>query len=379
MKRSGGLHSGIRVTTVVIAICFLAARSASADFVPGKDVQLTGPTHDITAGDLNGDRRADLVVTHAHSVEVFKGRGDGTFKRGGTFGVGEYPQEITRADINHDGVEDLATANYRSDDVSVLLGQGDGTFKRRINTRAGNGPTSIEIGRLNGDRRLDLVGTDLWGECVSVLLGKGDGTFRRRRTYRMGETPTSVAMADLNGDRKQDIVAAAWDKLAIRKGRGNGTFKRRMVIPMRLALEEVVSADFNRDGAKDLAVNNIAYNDVQGVHVLTGRGNGEFKGDRHNGFDSAPTKIAASDITGDRRKDLVVGTEGYPLGLGGPVPGYLFVLRAARYGTFTRTATLHLDDQGGRFAIGDFDRDGKRDIAAVVYASTPEIEFFLSY
>ncbi len=381
LRRCWGRSLSAR-TARLVGLCATLAlalpHSAAADFVRGKDIRIDGPTHDIAAADLNRDGKVDLVVTHLGSVEVFKGRGDGRFKPTRGFAVGRYPQEIVAADLDHDGTKDLITANYRSDNVSALIGRGDGTFRQRINYRAGNGPTSVAVGRLNGDRRPDLVVTDLRGNCVSVLLGRRAGTFGSKRSYPIGQTPTSVALADFNGDHKRDIAVADWDEVSLRKGRGDGTFKRRQVIPMRLALDQVVAADFDRDKNPDLAVSNIAYNAVQGVHILLGRGNGQFQGDRHYGFDSAPTKIAAAEMTGDRRKDLVVETEGYPLGIGGPESGYLFVLRSQEKGQFAKAATLHLDDQGGRFAVGDFNGDRKRDIAAVTYTSSPTIEILLN-
>jgi hypothetical protein len=39
---------------------------------------------------------------------------------------------------------------------------------------------------------------------------------------------------------------------------------------------------------------------------------------------------------------------------------------------------LHLDGQGGRFAVGDLNGDGKRDVAAISYTPSSEIEIFLN-
>ena len=58
------------------------------------------------------------------------------------FAVGEEPESIVTGDFNGDGLADLATANFISDDVSVLLGNGDGTLAAPQTFLVGDGPGS---------------------------------------------------------------------------------------------------------------------------------------------------------------------------------------------------------------------------------------------
>ncbi len=61
------------------------------------------------------------------------------------YDVGTSPQGIAVADLNGDGLFDLAVANERSNDVSVLLGNGDGTFQTPQSFAAGSGPRAIAV------------------------------------------------------------------------------------------------------------------------------------------------------------------------------------------------------------------------------------------
>ena len=88
------------------------------------------------------------------------------------------------ADVNHDGLPDLVTANFRSNDVSVLLGRGDGTFAPQQRVAVGPGPQSVAVADLNGDLTPDLAITDLGFAAVTVLLGRGDGTFVKLQLSR---------------------------------------------------------------------------------------------------------------------------------------------------------------------------------------------------
>jgi hypothetical protein len=384
MRGSGGRaqaggRAGRRGALAAASACLLGLalpQNAPASLVRGDDVPLDYPVFEIAAADFNGNGTKDLALTRDHSVVILRGRGDGTFRQAGRFSIGREPTKLLVTDLNRDGDRDLVTSNYDSDNISVLIGRGDGTFKRRVNYRAGDGPSDVDVGKLNRDRRPDLVVSNLFDNDISIFLGRRNGTFRRKRDRRAGLEPIDVDIARLNGDRARDLAIADRDRVKILKGRGDGTFKTGRDIVIELLLYEVIATHLNRGGAADLMVSNISYNSSQGVHVFLGRGNGTFTHVKQYVFDSSPTKVAAANLVGGPRKDLIVETEGYPGG-GGTSPGFLYVLRG-RKGGFTRQVTQELDGKGGRFAIADLNGDGTRDMAALTYAFAPKIEIFLN-
>ena len=75
---------------------------------------------------------------------------------------------------NADGVPDLVTANFGSDDVSVLLGSGDGTFGPQQTFPVGDGPESVAVADLNANGALDLVTANDNSNDVSVLRISND-------------------------------------------------------------------------------------------------------------------------------------------------------------------------------------------------------------
>jgi hypothetical protein len=152
----------------------------------------------VGIGDLDGDGRSDLVVANLYSndVSVLLGRGDGTFGPQATFAAGALPVALAIGDWDGDGRKDVAVANA-SGGVSVLLGHGDGSFDAPAAYDTG-GTTSfwdagipLAVGDLDGDGRQDLAVAD-YQSSVSVLLGHGDGTFgapRRAASWRDGRPP----------------------------------------------------------------------------------------------------------------------------------------------------------------------------------------------
>ena len=123
---------------------------------------------------------------------------------------GKSPSSVTNGDFNGDGIVDLATSNFVTDDVSVLLGVGDGTFGIANIFETGNSAGTDEIIAcdLNGDRILDLATANLAFSDVAVLLGNGNGTFGPASDYGAGWDTSSLTAGDFNGDGLMDLAAS---------------------------------------------------------------------------------------------------------------------------------------------------------------------------
>jgi hypothetical protein len=141
----------------------------------------------------------------AKSGSVLLGNGDGTFASKTDFVPGRGPVAIALADLNGDGLLDLAVANIENT-ISILLGSGDGTFDKRADFPTRDEPWALALADLNGDASPDLVVANDRGGTVSVLLGQGSGTFGPKRDFLAGPTPRNLALADLNGDGILDLA-----------------------------------------------------------------------------------------------------------------------------------------------------------------------------
>jgi hypothetical protein len=181
--------------------------------------QRTAP-QGVALADLDGDDVLDAVVAllDQDAFAIFTGFGDGTFDPAfeiidiGSSAPGDAdPRGVFTADLDHDGDDDLVIANSAADTVSVFLSdlaQGSGDLIAAGEFAAGNDPRDVAIADLDGDGILDLAVANFEGDVVSVLIGVGNGTFESPQTFRTASGPFAVVAANLDGSDQLDLATA---------------------------------------------------------------------------------------------------------------------------------------------------------------------------
>jgi hypothetical protein len=317
----------------------------------------------VAVGDFDGDGKQDLAVanTGSDNVSVLPGTGTGSFAAAVNLAAGSNPFSVAVGDFNNDGKQDLAVANAGSDNVSVLLNttvlNPAGTFGTAQNLAAGSNPFSVAVGDFNNDGKKDLVVANFDSNIntVSVLLGTGTGSFAAAVNFVAGEDPRAVAVGDFDGDGKQDLAVADYvsGTVSVLLGTGTGSFAAPVSFAAGSNPYFVAVGDFNGDGKQDLAVVNYG-SSSNNVSVLLGTGTGSFGAAVNFTAGSGPRAVAVGDFNGDGKQDLAVANY---------ISSDVSVLLGTGGGSFGDAMNFTAGAEPYSVAVGDFNGDGKQDLA----------------
>ena len=294
------------------------------------------------AGDLNGDGKPDLaVVVPGTAVSVFldttaSDATTPTFAPKVDFAAGQGAGNIAIADLNGDGEPDLAVVNACSNAqpscsnaISVFLNTTatnatTPSFAAKVDfpTAPANGyGASVAIADLNGDGKPDLAYSNGSANRVSVFLnttpiGATTPSFASNVDFTTGTgTGTTAAIADLNGDGKPDLVVANGSSNTISvllnttsTGAAVPSFSAKVDFTTGTSPFQVAIGDFNGDGKPDLAVLDYGANTVSvflnKTAVLATTPSFAAKVDFSTG--ASPFSSALGDFNGDGKPDLAV-------------------------------------------------------------------------
>jgi FG-GAP-like repeat/FG-GAP repeat len=177
---------------------------------------------------------------------------------------------------------------------------------------------------VNGDGKLDVVAADESG--LDVLLANSAGALGSVKTFASGGGLSSVAIADFNSDGKPDVAAAnpSSGGIALFLGNGDGTFHSAQTILLAggSVPRSAVSGDFNGDGKPDLIVAFSPSDNTQpgGIAVLLGKGDGTFQTPVNITLpgpiiqqivgSASSAALAVGDFNGDGKLDIATAING---------------------------------------------------------------------
>ena len=357
----------------------------------------------MVAADFNGDGNLDLAgIGNSNDLRVYNGNGAGGFAAVTPYTTSFAANYMVVADLNVDGKPDLAIVC--SGLINIFLNNGAGIFTAAPNVSIA--ANRIITADFNRDCIPDLA--FVRGDFVTILLGNGVGGFTAQTPIAVSNQPSDLAVGDFNRDRKIDLAVrrntstAGIPNFTILPGNGAGGFGAPFELTLPLAgqftfSQQLATIDANRDGKDDILIARkggfFLYN---GNSALFTRTENDFDGDGKtdlsvfrpsngtwylNRSTSGLTatqwglggdKPAAADYDGDGKTDLAVFRDN---GFGNQNLSYFFILRSSdntfQQEQFGRTGDVSLP--------GDFDGDGKADVAVYRNGAASGAQSFFFY
>ncbi len=210
-------------------LAWLANYTPNGGAVPQFQLQPTYstgvPANRLETADINGDGKPDFIIFTGGSTEVLlNGTAPGSFiptfeNNIQTFAVPNGGVAGTVADVNGDGRADLIVTGSDAT-VAVLLnttppGSNTASFASPVKFAVGHLPQSVAVADLNGDGKPDLIvvghnySAPFYSESVllnTTAPGATTPSFAAQQTLLNDFYDTRVTVSDLNGDGKPDLI-----------------------------------------------------------------------------------------------------------------------------------------------------------------------------
>jgi hypothetical protein len=393
--------------------------------------------------DLTGNGKLDAVgvgsgISFASLLTFtsYLGNGQGIFAAKSTLSVGSLTlsgaqnnpytlngiDSFGLADVNGDDKPDLVflatgfqvrpVGGLYSPGILISTGDGAGNFATPTFLPSGHfvpnndvdaNPTlsNIRLIDVNGDGKADLifnyvdedytVSPNVYYGGVAVQLGNGDGTFQAPQTlvlYTGGSaTPLTYNVAgitDLNRDGKPDLLLMQQTAVAtgtspatytvqVALGNGDGTFRAPTAVTTNDVVDgsptyatqyvPLIVADMNGDGVPDIVSLGTSTSGFMQVAIALGNGDGTFKAPNKFTYDIEYELegLAVGDFNGDGKLDVAIS--GY---FGSTDSGISFgngdgTLSVDATGNAQFNELIYLPG-GGAAVARDFNGDGKTDL-----------------
>jgi hypothetical protein len=295
-----------------------------------------------------------------------------------TYNVFTFPGLVRVGDLNGDGRPDLVAGiaggiSGGGLQYTVLLNDGSGRFTTKDFEIGLGVPLGFDLADFNGDGRPDIVISDFASSFVRIFFNDGAGgfglqSFKDVQLSASGQPRTSggVRAADLNRDGKADFIAAAEGGPHVLVGDGAGNFTPLGPVTAGSFDAWIEVGDLNADGAPDLIFSGTATNNAH-VAVTLNDGTGHFGTPVNSSLDGPFNFAGVGDFDGDGRADLaVMATVEDPAST--PSNPILFnaviILAGDGAGRFTQKSSTEAGRNGAtRIAVADFNNDAKLDVA----------------
>jgi formylmethanofuran dehydrogenase subunit C len=323
----------------------------------GADILITGQTttnylgYAMTSGDFNADGKTDLAVG-AYQYSTSTGRAyifyNGSIITENASGAdilitGEttsnyFAISLTSGDFNADGKTDLAVG---ADGYSTLAGRAYIFYNGSIITESASGADVIITGEASSYFGYPMVSGDFNADGrTDLAVGAYNYSSATGRTYIFyndGSIPTTAATADviITGETTNNYFSYS-----------------------------LASGDFNADGKTDLAVGADGYGSNRGRVYMYTFNDRVITGEATNNNFGFNSSLASGDFNADGKTDLAVGAYGYSTSTG---RAYIFY-NDGSLPTTAATADVIITGEassyfGSSLASGDWNADGKTDLA----------------
>jgi len=164
--------------------------------------------------------------------------------------IDSYPENLSIADVNKDGVEELLVSGNSFDGLSVLYISNKKLIERKIFSKKLFSQASFV--ELNNDNYPDIAAVDLLQNKLIFFYNNSAGYFSEVRSFNYDSKISFLHIVDFNLDGYQDVCIACKDNIEILCGDPYSRYDKKIFTSTSYQPQKLVTADFNNDGLIDV-------------------------------------------------------------------------------------------------------------------------------
>lgn len=332
-------------------------------------------TTSITADDLDGDGKQDIIVASGKDKEIawFKNEGGANFANLSSVAKGiDGAASVSLADINNDGHKDiLAAASY---DSEILWLENDGALNfNEVARRYMQNVKEVVAADIDNDGKVEVVACEPFGDVITGIYWydiNEDGSFSNPNFLtNQYYSYQDLKLIDIDKDNDIDVIASIGynsGRIIWFENEGNGSFSaEKEIIATSSGANEIFLDDLNEDGHIDIAAALSASNEIA---WYPNDGNISFTEEKIISEDALNAKsVFIADFDNDGDNDVVSASSG---------DDKIAWYENLGNGEFNTQQVLSVNVKKANTVVAsDFDEDGDMDIAAGSFANGDVVWF----
>ncbi len=216
-------------------------------------------------------KRYAFTSRQARKVGIYSFTSTGRAILSGVYKFKSYPENISTADVNKNGRDEILISGIAFNGLSILYRQGTAFRERKIvdNTNF----SQAVFADLNNDGYSDIAAFNALTNSLEFYYNNSEGTFYKVRTIKEDRPVSLLRSVDLNLDNYADLLFVKGNSINIIYGDFASSYKNQITLPTEYFPDQIITGDFNRDGKIDIAYINYKANVLS---VIFGKTNNSF-------------------------------------------------------------------------------------------------------